>query len=190
VESFTPHPSSEEHDHEHATNTAAGQNGQYQPAPSSRCSTPIEALSPEDHRLPPLRSQGSYLSSGMNGGMGDARQSTERMNSSTTLFPKTRPPYDARPSGRSRRGSNLEAGAEDDDDDEDGEGKDDQGLSGLNATLGLVIHAMADGIALGASSLSTSGGLGFVVFLAVIVHKGESQQRRGVNPRLEFEGGI
>jgi zinc transporter ZupT len=101
------------------------------------------------------------------------------MNSSTTLFPKTRPPYDARPSGRSRRGSNLEAGGDDDEDgegDRDGEGSDDQGLSGLNATLGLVIHAMADGIALGASSLSSSGGLGFVVFLAVIVHKGESQR--------------
>jgi zinc transporter 9 len=73
----------------------------------------------------------------------------------------------------------LEAGGDDDEDgegDRDGEGSDDQGLSGLNATLGLVIHAMADGIALGASSLSSSGGLGFVVFLAVIVHKGESQR--------------
>ncbi|KAI5449755.1 hypothetical protein NCC49_004045 [Naganishia albida] len=47
-----------------------------------------------------------------------------------------------------------------------------RGVAGLNATLGLVIHAMADGIALGASSLSGSGGLGLVVFLAVIVHKG------------------
>ena len=100
------------------------------------------------------------------------------MNSSTTLFPKSGPGYDARPSGRSRRGSNLEAGVDDEDgdDDQDGEGSGDQGLSGLNATLGLVIHAMADGIALGASSLSSSGGLGFVVFLAVIVHKGESER--------------
>jgi hypothetical protein len=33
---------------------------------------------------------------------------------------------------------------------------------------------MADGVALGASSLSGSGGLGLIVFVAVIVHKGES----------------
>ncbi|KAK4683677.1 solute carrier family 39 (zinc transporter), member 9, partial [Tremellales sp. Uapishka_1] len=46
------------------------------------------------------------------------------------------------------------------------------GLEGLNATLGLVIHGAADGIALGASSLSESGSLGVVVFLAVLVHKG------------------
>ena len=46
-------------------------------------------------------------------------------------------------------------------------------IHGLNATLGLVIHGAADGIALGASSLSESGSLGFIVFLAVLVHKGE-----------------
>ncbi|ORY35533.1 Zinc/iron permease [Naematelia encephala] len=46
------------------------------------------------------------------------------------------------------------------------------GVQGLNATLGLVIHGAADGIALGASSLSGSGSLGLVVFLAVLVHKG------------------
>jgi len=46
-------------------------------------------------------------------------------------------------------------------------------IHGLNATLGLVIHGAADGIALGASSLSDNGSLGFIVFLAVLVHKGE-----------------
>lgn len=46
-------------------------------------------------------------------------------------------------------------------------------LTGLNATLGLVIHAMADGIALGASSLTSNSSIGVIVFLAVIVHKGE-----------------
>lgn len=46
------------------------------------------------------------------------------------------------------------------------------GVAGLNATLGLVIHGAADGIALGASSLSGRGSLGVVVFLAVLVHKG------------------
>ena len=47
------------------------------------------------------------------------------------------------------------------------------GVAGLNATLGLVIHGAADGIALGASSLSGKGRLGFIIFLAVLVHKGE-----------------
>ncbi|EIW68171.1 hypothetical protein TREMEDRAFT_71929 [Tremella mesenterica DSM 1558] len=46
------------------------------------------------------------------------------------------------------------------------------GIHGLNATLGLVIHGAADGIALGASSLSERGSLGLIVFLAVMVHKG------------------
>lgn len=88
------------------------------------------------------------------------------MNSSTTLFPKTRPPYETR---ASRRHSKITlSGEEESDEAKQG------GLAGLNATLGLVIHAMADGIALGASSLSEKGGLGFVVFLAVIVHKGGS----------------
>nr|ODN89034.1 solute carrier family 39 (zinc transporter), member 9 [Cryptococcus depauperatus CBS 7841] len=47
-------------------------------------------------------------------------------------------------------------------------------LQGMNATLGLVIHGVADGIALGASSLAAhrNGSLGLVVFLAVLVHKG------------------
>lgn len=44
---------------------------------------------------------------------------------------------------------------------------------GMSATLGLVIHGLADGIALGASSLSENKQLGLVVFLAVLVHKGE-----------------
>jgi zinc transporter 9 len=47
-------------------------------------------------------------------------------------------------------------------------------------TFGLVIHGLADGLALGVSSLSTKGavegaagsGLSFVVFLALLVHKG------------------
>jgi zinc transporter 9 len=45
---------------------------------------------------------------------------------------------------------------------------------GMSATLGLVIHGLADGIALGASSLSDNKQLGLVVFLAVLVHKGPS----------------
>ena len=44
-------------------------------------------------------------------------------------------------------------------------------------TLGLVIHALADGLALGSSALANNSaipsGLSLVVFLALIVHKGE-----------------
>ncbi|KAF1987917.1 Zip-domain-containing protein [Aulographum hederae CBS 113979] len=45
--------------------------------------------------------------------------------------------------------------------------------SGSSTTIGLVIHALADGIALGASSSSPSSraSLGFVVFLALMLHK-------------------
>ena len=42
----------------------------------------------------------------------------------------------------------------------------------FSTTLGLVIHAAADGIALGAShSSGSSTGLGFVIFLAIMIHK-------------------
>lgn len=40
-----------------------------------------------------------------------------------------------------------------------------------STTVGLVIHAAADGIALGASTTSSSKKLGFVVFLALMIHK-------------------
>ena len=40
-----------------------------------------------------------------------------------------------------------------------------------STTLGLVIHAAADGIALGASSTSGSSKLGFIIFLALMIHK-------------------
>jgi zinc transporter 9 len=38
-------------------------------------------------------------------------------------------------------------------------------------TIGLVIHAVADGIALGASSTATNSGLSFVIFFAIMIHK-------------------
>jgi zinc transporter 9 len=40
-----------------------------------------------------------------------------------------------------------------------------------STTVGLVIHAAADGIALGASSTASSRRLGFIVFLALMIHK-------------------
>ncbi|KAI4719555.1 Zinc/iron permease [Aureobasidium sp. EXF-10727] len=40
-----------------------------------------------------------------------------------------------------------------------------------STTVGLVIHAAADGIALGASSTASSRGLGFIVFVALMIHK-------------------
>ncbi|EJU03088.1 Zinc/iron permease [Dacryopinax primogenitus] len=41
----------------------------------------------------------------------------------------------------------------------------------FSATLALVIHSFADGIALGSSSLGDNSGLELVVFLAIMVHK-------------------
>lgn len=43
--------------------------------------------------------------------------------------------------------------------------------STVSTTAGLVIHAAADGIALGASSSTANSNLGFMVFLAIMVHK-------------------
>lgn len=40
-------------------------------------------------------------------------------------------------------------------------------------TLGLTVHALADGLALGSSAVSPlNGSLSFVVFIALIIHKG------------------
>lgn len=41
----------------------------------------------------------------------------------------------------------------------------------LATTIGLVIHAAADGIAMGASSTSSDMKLGFIVFIAIMIHK-------------------
>lgn len=38
-------------------------------------------------------------------------------------------------------------------------------------TIGLVIHAAADGIALAASSFISQSSIGFIIFLALMVHK-------------------
>ncbi|KAH6625645.1 Zinc/iron permease [Boeremia exigua] len=43
--------------------------------------------------------------------------------------------------------------------------------NGSATTIGLVVHACADGIALGASSAAPSGSLSFIVFLAIMLHK-------------------
>ncbi|KAJ9091187.1 hypothetical protein QFC20_007697 [Naganishia adeliensis] len=90
-----------------------------------------------------------------------------RMNSRTALFPSNHRTTTNRRRHRDSNTSDLEDRCQ-----EAMGGASGRGVAGLNATLGLVIHAMADGVALGASSLSGSGGLGLVVFLAVIVHKG------------------
>lgn len=41
----------------------------------------------------------------------------------------------------------------------------------LATTTGLVIHAAADGIAMGASASSSNAKLGFIIFVAIMVHK-------------------
>ncbi|KAF8455377.1 Zinc/iron permease [Terfezia claveryi] len=43
--------------------------------------------------------------------------------------------------------------------------------SSFSTTLGLVIHSLADGIALGASSTTSNLSLSFVIFLAILLHK-------------------
>ena len=46
------------------------------------------------------------------------------------------------------------------------------GGSGNTITVGLVVHAAADGIALGAASATNNNGLQLIVFLAIMLHKG------------------
>ncbi|KAI4204809.1 MAG: hypothetical protein LQ350_000875 [Teloschistes chrysophthalmus] len=46
-----------------------------------------------------------------------------------------------------------------------------QNQNSFSTTLGLIIHAAADGIALGASHISTHTSLGFIIFLAIMIHK-------------------
>ncbi|KAK2595581.1 hypothetical protein QQS21_006692 [Conoideocrella luteorostrata] len=41
----------------------------------------------------------------------------------------------------------------------------------LATTIGLVIHAAADGIAMGASSTTSNMRLGFIIFIAIMIHK-------------------
>jgi zinc transporter ZupT len=94
-----------------------------------------------------------------------------RMDSRTTLFPCRLANSKDRRYSRTSLGPAASTHCPTEDD-----GASRSGLAGLNATLGLIIHAMADGIALGSSSLSSSGGLGLVVFIAVIVHKGVSRK--------------
>ncbi|KAJ3084224.1 hypothetical protein HDU99_002589 [Rhizoclosmatium hyalinum] len=56
-----------------------------------------------------------------------------------------------------------------------GNGNGDQKSSSTSsATLGLVVHAAADGIALGAALSSDASSLGFIVFLAIMLHKAPS----------------
>ena len=41
----------------------------------------------------------------------------------------------------------------------------------MTATIGLVVHAAADGIALGAASTTNQTEIQFIVFLAIMLHK-------------------
>jgi len=60
------------------------------------------------------------------------------------------------------------------------------GLS--NTTIGLCIHALADGIALGSSAVSNNLALEGIVFLAIMLHKVNNQRRYSltVRHRLHF----
>jgi zinc transporter ZupT len=162
VESLTPHPQEHPHDHVHV------ESGDYSPLhdePELEQHLPEQGkngqavdIAPTDEESGPSYFPGQYKVS----------SEVLRMDSRTTLFPckgKGRQ-YSRTSSSRSNVSNRCQEGEG---------GASGTGVAGLNATLGLVIHAMADGIALGSSSLSSSGGLGFVVFLAVIVQKGESE---------------
>ncbi|KAB8616659.1 hypothetical protein FH972_025994 [Carpinus fangiana] len=69
-----------------------------------------------------------------------------------------------RRTSQSRPSSNLEEGAVE-------VGENTGSAQSSATTIGLVIHAAADGIALAASSFITEGGTGLVVFLAIMIHK-------------------
>lgn len=45
---------------------------------------------------------------------------------------------------------------------------------GDSALLGMVVHALSDGVALGAASMSPSSALNWLVFVAIMLHKGPS----------------
>lgn len=53
----------------------------------------------------------------------------------------------------------------------EGEEVSDASAKSFATTVGLVIHAAADGIALAASTFITQTSIGFIVFLALMVHK-------------------
>lgn len=46
-----------------------------------------------------------------------------------------------------------------------------QSSGGLTATIGLVVHAAADGVALGAAATTRHSDVEFIVFLAIMLHK-------------------
>ena len=50
------------------------------------------------------------------------------------------------------------------------------------ALIGLLVHSAADGFAVGASSVSTSASLSFLVAVAMVLHK----VRRGLQPSLNW----
>lgn len=56
----------------------------------------------------------------------------------------------------------------------------------LSATIGLIVHAAADGVALGAASSSGRSSLEFIVFLAIMLHKAPSSF--GLTTFLLMEG--
>lgn len=124
--------------------------------PSSPSLTPDSPSTPltDDHDDYTLNSSSNTTGPG-------GRPSHSHMNSSTPIISKSRINLHIRDHDHERGLGSHNHSAKS------------SAVHGLNATLGLVIHGAADGIALGASSLSGRGSLGLVVFLAVLVHKGE-----------------
>lgn len=52
----------------------------------------------------------------------------------------------------------------------------------MTATVGLVVHAAVDGVALGAAATTTQTGVEMIVFLAIMLHK--------VGTRMNFHKSI
>lgn len=50
------------------------------------------------------------------------------------------------------------------------------------ATLGLVVHAAADGIALGAASATNQFNIEFIVFMAIMLHKVKTCRFNEIRP--------
>ncbi|WWD19085.1 hypothetical protein CI109_103543 [Kwoniella shandongensis] len=116
----------------------------------------IESLTPHPPHSPPSSPSSSPPASRSPSIDSTTRPSPQHLNSQSPILIKSIP-------SRSGRKDEHKHGQE---------CKTDNAVHGLNATLGMVIHGAADGIALGASSLSGHGSLGLIVFLAVLVHKG------------------
>ncbi|KAG9081332.1 hypothetical protein FRC06_005632, partial [Ceratobasidium sp. 370] len=91
-----------------------------------------------------------------------------------------------RRSGSSSRQSSVDLSAKRGKNALGGESPNEKGGNPNAITFGLVVHSLADGLALGASAKSGQNALEAVVFLAIIVHKGSHAHNTIVLPLIEY----